>query len=313
MKIVCVTCGDEKSIWPSIITHSSIKEHNQGLSHYIFYFGNYLSENCLREIEDKRINIIFADKEIFDKMNNFQNIHRYSKMIFLKYLIAPYFYKKNFDFMIDLDMDVLCLEKYNIGEILPKDVLFSYRPVKKLYDFCDEDTKKGLHDLIDINIDNHREILYPHGGFMITNLKIYCNYKIDELFVDIYKKINNLNFGCHIDEIIISLLNIKLNLNPIYLDRSYNENILCGIKIDSLKNVHFSFPIKPWFVKDFVKSQNYKIYNNYNIITYLFYIIKYIEYTKKFSFADQFLENELSIDMIINYIINREIYLKSKL
>lgn len=295
--IACVTCGDSKIIYPSLLAHLSIMEHNKNLDHYVFCADAKLPTDYMdRCASIELINV--QDDETIKQIDSFDSFGRYSKFLFMRYLIPAYFHRLGYKYMIDIDYDILCLSEYNLEEILPSDNIFAYYPVGNISNACSLNVLNNICQVFNLDSDIVTKSLYPFGGFEVINLDKYISHNCAKLYTRIYKIVKNTNLRIPLNEFIVAVMTAKLESQPKVLPSTYNTNNLYPPRCAEPHNLHFASFLKPWNISEMLSSDYVKLDMRRSWITYLSYIYRYLLYAKKHNLLEK-IAPETDIEKLI--------------
>lgn len=305
MRIACAISGNENILYPALAALISVKKHNKNFDLYIISSKNDADEEFLHYCQLNDINYIVTNYEMDCFLGKFSSFSRYPKEIFLRYYLIKYFSDKDYDFFVSMDYDCYCVDEYKLNELLPFNEFIAYKPVNNYYKTLNTSDKPTILDLINFEQSINNNISYPHGGFLVFNLKNFSNINIPHEFGNLYKSLHKLSKAHYIplDEHILSSLLIKLNLPVKYLNSTYNASNLYNFT-ENIKNLHFFF-VKPWHSIEQINEQVHKR-RDLNSIMYLVHISEYIDFISDFPFANKILTNNITKSDIFRLIHNLE-------
>lgn len=244
----------------------------------IIYEDGSLNANDKDIISNIKNNTIFIKYSFSDfcykfsldkKIANNSNIKYYSHLNFIKFEIFNML--DRYDSVIYMDTDMLITQ--NIDELFYLDCDIAWRNsdnlIEKLSNFI------NIQGIQIQDIDPHITATTPapNGGLIIVNKYFdykYAYKKSVELFKNMFIVSPNL-----MDEIIFSLIYVKLNLRLISLDHNI-YNVISTNSNYSTKIIHFlGYKVKPWA-------------NEIIQVFYRQWIDRYIDIVRKYNLEDKY-------------------------
>lgn len=280
--------GDKNIVYPAIVTLMSLKKYNNNIDCFIFTECEFLND----EQRDfcKKNNIVVEDIKDIDKQNylsNFSDMKRWPYQIFINYLVPLYLKNKyEYDYAIKLDYDMLCVDTFNFEEIIPsKTEILSVVLKRKLSSYISKSDRKMIEQSCDFIInDNHCS---TNVGTIVFDLYEYCNRKIDQCFLELYKIFLIKKFYLDdetIEQFIFGLLQSQFKLTYRDLDVSYNFRPGVVKKNQNIKIIHFSTIYKPWNILDIESAIKRTKAKNFSVISQILYFDDWISYAKSLNF-----------------------------
>lgn len=191
MKICAYIAGDKNIIYPSIVCLSSVKKYNKDIDLFLFTEKRYATDEHIRLCN--KYNITIIDINEIDKkhtINYFSAFMRWPVHVFYNYIAPDFLYTKGYNYAIKLDYDMLCIDAFNIDEILPsKNEGICVIQKRNLSTYIDEDNLNKIESKF--KLDDFKS---TNTGFIVFNLefynkKMYPSYMVMCLCILLKKKL----------------------------------------------------------------------------------------------------------------------------
>ena len=298
MKICAYIAGDKNIIYPSIVCLSSVKKYNKDIDLFLFTEKRYATDEHIRLCN--KYNITIIDINEIDKkhtINYFSAFMRWPVHVFYNYIAPDFLYTKGYNYAIKLDYDMLCIDAFNIDEILPsKNEGICVIQKRNLSTYIDEDNLNKIESKF--KLDDFKS---TNTGFIVFNLEFYNKKNVSKLYGDVFmyfteKEIiseetsEQFCFG-----LLQSTLGVKFKkLKYLYNFRPYIETQ----NINNTKIIHYTTVLKPW--KQFITEDIAK-FNKDGYIRHVLLTSYWIEHANSLHFTEKWYANEnFSIHDIYN-------------
>lgn len=257
IKIACFINGNKHILYKDILTLSSVKNFNPELDLFScsdvyplpHKYRYYLSSYNLRYFP------ISEDMRRF--MDTYPDQGGYSQPVVLKYYLPIYLYNLGYDFAISLDYDMICLNKYNLQEILPYDDIMAASSIVPLREKLDNDQMLFLKKKLSIE-DNVFNIKIPNLGFVVYNLKKYSQSQFLSRLIEVYRLVKELEVSHPCDEISYPIAMKCINHEIKMIPYKYNFCPLWANFSLEMTNIHYVGAAKPWKLFEMIKSGEIK-------------------------------------------------------
>ncbi|WP_112197060.1 glycosyltransferase [Rahnella sp. NRRL B-41462] len=253
--IALFIAGDENIYFPALVTIESIKKNNPNVFDFFICFdADKLSAYMTKTLKKHNINFIdskslsnYGIKEQFQQMK--ENI--WPVEVFYNYALPLYLRDKGYKYSCKSDYDVLCINKYEIDDILPKESAISgWSGIVNL-------ESQGVPNviikkLIDNSTIRNKHLDYMNVGFLLFNNEIYSKLNLLEKYKSFYNFLfENCPDAKLLEQIAFCLLLSSLNGSFIKLTEDYNHRVLSTRDTDEslnfdTKNIHYITRCKPW-------------------------------------------------------------------
>jgi len=269
LKVAIFVAGDKNIFFPAVIALNSIIENNPDLfDAFISFPKKDLTNEMVDALEYYKINYI--DSSLLEEESSIEDMPlmmemNWPKEIFLNW-VFPYFLLENgYEYSIKVDYDILCLDSYDIDEIIPKDNVMSGLQINVDLqgqglnkEFLNELSEEGLYDK---SIDS-----YINVGFVCINNKLYCELDFFGRLKTIYIKMLTACPQTELAEQAAVAIALSTTNGVFKISGEYNQRIRWAslIKPDlkpSIKNIHYITKMKPWLplersaIRDFTKRK----------------------------------------------------------
>lgn len=274
MKIALFVAGDKNIFFPAVIALTSIIENNP----YIFdAFISFPKIDLTDEMKDilhfYKINYvnpsILENKTSIDSMPLMKEMN-WPKEIFLNWLFPYHLLNEGYDYSIKVDYDILCVDSYNIADIIPHSNVMS-----GLY--CKTDlTKQGiskefLNELTSEGLYNSTCDSYINVGFVCFNNSMYSQLNFFDKLKNIYIKLLTHCPQAELAEQAAIAITLSTLNGILQIPGEYNQRIRWGSFVKpnlrpNIKNIHYITKMKPWFplkrdaIQDFTKRKQGMIF-----------------------------------------------------
>lgn len=275
--------GDKNIVYPAIVTLMSVKKYNKDIDCFIVTECDFINEE--QKVFCKNNNITLIDiKEVDDSnyLANFSDMKRWPFQIFINYLVPVYLKEKyGYDYAIKLDYDMLCIDFFDIEEILPKSknvltVVFK----SKLSSYITKEEKIKIEKYCQLKVvDEHTSC---NVGTIVIDLAEYAKLGIHVIFLELYKIFSIQNFilvNETVEQFIFGLIQSKINCKFKKLDATYNCRPGVIKKLpNKVKILHYNTIFKPWVEVNLEEAEKRTRSRNFSIFSQVMYFNEYIRF-----------------------------------
>jgi lipopolysaccharide biosynthesis glycosyltransferase len=254
-KVALFIAGDERIYFPALVTMLSIKAHNPDVFDYFICFdGCKLTHEMASVFQANEIS--FIDKS---KLKKFGVEEKFKPMsegnwpieVFYNYVLPIYLRDAGYKYSVKADYDLLCINKYNLDDILPRRATLGGLSAK--VSLTDQGlTVNTLEDLVAQEKITRSATDYMNVGFITFNNDKYVEADCLESFVGLYQYLAEKNPQAKLlEQIAFSLLLYKLQGDYISFTDAYNHRVLWAKPVEAdltydVKNIHYITQFKPW-------------------------------------------------------------------
>ncbi|WP_448118308.1 glycosyltransferase [Pseudomonas serbica] len=254
-KIALFIAGDERIYFPALVTLLSIKKHNPNKFDYFLCFdAKKLSEDMIETLREHEIQFIDnQDLQHFEIEKNFTLMSegKWPIEVFYNYALPIYLGEKGYSYSIKADYDLLCIEEYDLAEIVPISNTLGglCTKVSLLKEGVAEDT---IVDLKSKGLVASELTDYMNVGFISFNNKKYVESNYIDSFIEIYKYLAQINPEARLlEQVAFSLMLYKLKGDYLSFSDAYNHRVLWTKAVTrdltfNIKNIHYITQFKPW-------------------------------------------------------------------
>lgn len=262
--------GDKTIIYPAIICLACVSKYND-FDLYIFTEKSFVTEEHLKVSNKYGIKIVDLSEINNDNIiTHFSGSSNWSVSSYYNYLAPQYLYDLGYEFALKLDYDILCMKKYLLTDMLPKDkeiLACCYNGPLKNYGSPDAFEKIQAALKMDINVDQYA---YVHTGVIGINLQAYQENHILDTLISVDDKLCNIWPSTQVtplrEQLALSLVQPFINCNfkslpPMYAFRPVGYG-LCSAEVYNihllwLKNPSCIILLHKYFIPEFDRSKVY--------------------------------------------------------
>lgn len=266
--------GDKNIFFPAVVALSSIMDNNPNqFDPFISFPKDDLTDEMLDVLDFYKIN--YVDASILEKKHSIENMqlmkeNNWPREIFLNWLFPYYLFNKGYEFSIKVDYDILCVDSYNMEDIIPRDNVMSGLFCKA--DLMKQGISEGFLKKLDIEgLYNKAVDSYINVGFVCISNKKYSEL---DFFNKLKKTYTEMLMACPQTELAeqAAVAIVLSTLNGVHkISSEYNQRIRWGSFVKpnlkpNIKNIHYITRMKPWVplkrdtVQDFTKRKQGMIF-----------------------------------------------------
>ncbi len=247
--------GDERIFFPALVALDSIKSNNPGaFDSYICFDGEKLTDEMRSALEHHQIN--FIDSKLLsvnEKIANLPKMNegRWPIEILLNWALPEYLYDKGYEYSIKVDYDILCIKKYELADIFPKDAIA--RGLVFDINLENEGVSQGVvAQALQAGLYKEGVRAYVNAGFVAFNNKICQAERFFDRLLKIYSFISLQSPNAKlIEQLAVFFTFTTFDGGVEELDPLYNHRVRWGVLVDeklhlTAKNIHYITSIKPW-------------------------------------------------------------------
>lgn len=168
--------------------------------------------------------------------------------VLINWGVPLYLYNRNYEYSIKVDYDILCVDSWDIPEILPTKELISAAFFK-----CNLFSQGFNKNLLDKFKLDRSEVPYFNAGFAVINNKEYIKHQFFEVFLSYYQALTSYD-DCKIalvEQVSLALTIWGINTKYKTIPQSYNHRVTTFGSLEDLgtiefKNIHYLTSNKPW-------------------------------------------------------------------
>lgn len=310
MKIAVVTVGDRDAEYKGIVTLNSMKRFNPEFDYFLLALQpSSPAPNYLKILEKYGIGFINTNSQMLEYINSFNNYQYYPRVVFLKHYLPVYFNYFDYDYLVVTDYDILCINKWNINDILPEKEVVANWQFGNLKTYVIPEHACHLFPLFGEDLEILANNFVPNVGFMIYNIKKYCE---KNLYLEWPKLFNTLKqewFAHVLDEICAGLFMVLHKIPVKKLASDYNLTSFWHKFKKEAYNIHFNYPVKLWNFEESLKKRFIPQDQIKNFIQHSNLLIEYYDNISQYEFADKIVHRDVKNIMpqlIINKFFNHD-------